>query len=1280
MWEEGILHKEKEGIWDYIKIISKYNYKNLKQHKENIKNKIKMGIEYKKSVLTKYNDDDFDFDDLTPKSDLEENKAYINSLDWALSKGDIHNIAVTGPYGAGKSSILKTFEEHRKKYKILNISLALFNSTIIDIDSKGKVDSGNKDDQGDKRELDKQLLKEQEIERRILQQLFYRVKPEKIPFTRYRKIKHITDAGIISKVLLLSFCIGLGVLTLTPQNFFEIGDKIIGNVGDIKLKIESIIGINIGIWPVWIFYIIAIAVILYIATTMIRSVYKRLKISKVSVKGAQIEIDTVNNNNSVFNSNLDEILYFFEANKYDIVFIEDLDRFDNVSIFTKLRELNILINNSEQIEKKVVFIYAIKDDLLKNDERTKFFDFIIPVIPVINSSNSGDMLWRELDKKKLTEGISKEFIFDITVFVHEMRILYNIVNEYQVYRSRLSVNNKSFLEPEKLFAIIVYKNIYPNDFTRLQYNDGIVYNAFNKKSDVIIEKTKKLNDDNRRLREKIEEVRKENLKSIEELKIILLYKISNNSGNIYSFKIGNKEYSKEEFFDIKFNVGDLSKNNLIYNTNYYQGYYGRERDWNNSDISKEDIIYYRNRMESLVVGLKKKIELLREDIERNKSEIRRIELFQLKDLMSISEVNIFFDEIDRKIDLIVFLLRKGHIDEQYHSYMNYFHEGSLTFDDMNFIMSVKKQESLGVSYELKNIDKIMTRINELELTRPETLNINLVNYLLENNSLYKIKLDKIISQISNESIESIEFLDIFIGKVKNRRLFIKLICENWKTFFHFIRELDYTQSRKDDYLEFVLNNASNDEILKFNESQGIKWYLDNMTYFISFSDRINDKEKLKEILLELNVKFKGLLLDDNLNEDIFNFICENNLYEINEELIELILNKKSKINIGDLRIKNFTTILISEYECLISYIKDNLSDYVRSVLLAIDTNIHESEETLKFLMNEDIDNSLKEKILEKQWGQVTDISDINKNVYSLLFKYNSVKPEWDNIVEYLIAYDENNFTIEGDVLNYLNDEVNCEVLEENKINHTDTYEKSIYVKLCSALINCDGIKDNIFVNITKCIPWRFTNKKVENISATKMVILIDNKVLSFEINNYKSVRQYHKGLLSSYIKENILDVLNNQEEYELDNEDIFNIFNDKSISNKDKINVLLNLEDKIVCDTNEYADILADAIIKSNITQKINEELLDNIILRVSDNEMLIKLILKQKDYLSNDNIKKYMDILGGEYSRALKKMKKPKIELNDDTKAFAELIWHKGIINSYNEENDGIRLVALYK
>ena len=53
------------------------------------------------------------------------------------------------------------------------------------------------------------------------------------------------------------------------------------------------------------------------------------------MKDGEIELKEA----SIFNKHLDEIIYFFQRTKYDVVIIEDLDRFNTSDIYLKLREL-----------------------------------------------------------------------------------------------------------------------------------------------------------------------------------------------------------------------------------------------------------------------------------------------------------------------------------------------------------------------------------------------------------------------------------------------------------------------------------------------------------------------------------------------------------------------------------------------------------------------------------------------------------------------------------------------------------------------------------------------------------------------------------------------------------------------------------------------------------------------------------------------------------------------------------------------------------------------------
>jgi len=72
---------------------------------------------------------------LSPTGNAEQVEEYCNALSWAISnrkEKDIKNIALTGPYGSGKSSILKTFMSSNKDKSLhfLPISLATFKEEV----------------------------------------------------------------------------------------------------------------------------------------------------------------------------------------------------------------------------------------------------------------------------------------------------------------------------------------------------------------------------------------------------------------------------------------------------------------------------------------------------------------------------------------------------------------------------------------------------------------------------------------------------------------------------------------------------------------------------------------------------------------------------------------------------------------------------------------------------------------------------------------------------------------------------------------------------------------------------------------------------------------------------------------------------------------------------------------------------------------------------------------------------------------------------------------------
>ncbi len=115
------------------------------------------------------------YHDLAPVDDVSGKSGYFRALDWALNNKKICNIAISAPYGAGKSSVINSYINNRK-IKALQISLTNFSGTA---------------------------MKPNEIEKAFLEKLFYKVKNSRIPESRFRKLHRISNIKVLINILLL---------------------------------------------------------------------------------------------------------------------------------------------------------------------------------------------------------------------------------------------------------------------------------------------------------------------------------------------------------------------------------------------------------------------------------------------------------------------------------------------------------------------------------------------------------------------------------------------------------------------------------------------------------------------------------------------------------------------------------------------------------------------------------------------------------------------------------------------------------------------------------------------------------------------------------------------------------------------------------------------------------------------------------------------------------------------------------------------------------------------
>lgn len=112
------------------------------------------------------------YDTLAPKTINDGSmREYFIALKYALSQKDVRNIAITGSYGAGKSTVISSFMKYHCDDKYINVSLAGFDMT----ENETTVSPTH-----------------QEVELSILQQILYKENREKLPDSR---IDRIIDRG-----------------------------------------------------------------------------------------------------------------------------------------------------------------------------------------------------------------------------------------------------------------------------------------------------------------------------------------------------------------------------------------------------------------------------------------------------------------------------------------------------------------------------------------------------------------------------------------------------------------------------------------------------------------------------------------------------------------------------------------------------------------------------------------------------------------------------------------------------------------------------------------------------------------------------------------------------------------------------------------------------------------------------------------------------------------------------------------------------------------------------
>lgn len=389
----------------------------------------------------------------------EEAVNYTDDFDTVFEDDSIYNVAITGSFGAGKSSLIK--------WAISNYPQHSFH--VISVSSFAKRENHNLTTMNSDHEDEQDKIRFS-VESGIINQLVHSSNANDASRAGFYSLTASSKTRVFVMALYMSVFIGFSYVFL--NGLFD------------QFK-----------WLQLLFLCILILVAIYHVFLYggFQRYFSSLSIGKVNI--ALSEKQT-----SAINSNLDSLLYLLHQSKDDVYVFEDIDRFDSLSIqiFETLRELNRQANQTlpkpksknvghdvechsalrlfdNQYPSAIRFIYLIREDLFSSKDLVKFFDYVIPVIPCIDIFNSSNMLMNEFANAGLN--VSKETCTLIYPGFEDLRILNNLINEACLYKK--IANKRISYTDDRLVCALTYKLLFPQDYALFQKGRGFLFSLFN---------------------------------------------------------------------------------------------------------------------------------------------------------------------------------------------------------------------------------------------------------------------------------------------------------------------------------------------------------------------------------------------------------------------------------------------------------------------------------------------------------------------------------------------------------------------------------------------------------------------------------------------------------------------------------------------------------------------------------------------------------------------------------------------------------------------------------
>jgi hypothetical protein len=1145
------------------------------------------------------------------------------------------NIALTGPYGSGKSSIIKSFLKNYNR-PVLQISLAAF-----------LPDAAASADQEGRRETERSnpTVSRQEIERSILQQMLYGADADRLPLSRFKRIQR---PGRWASVVSLFCALGL----VACWQLIQRREAVMSGAYFRPLGMEN--WFNLLVFVVGAGFLWLIFHQIYVASFGI-------SLKSISLKDIEISPNAVTEE-SILNRHLDEIVYFFQSTPYDLVVIEDLDRFNNPEIFVTLREINSLVNANASVRRQVRFLYAIRDDIFVSTDRTKFFEFIIPVIPIINGSNSIDKVLEQGRRLSIDDRLDRQFVREVSRYLSDLRLIQNIFNEYAIYVANLETEGETNLDATKLLAVLIYKNVFPSDFEQLHRGRGQLAEVLHGHDRYIAATEASLTAEIGRLEAAVHASGRQLPEDLAELRAIyamgvieILPEGVTHVGVDHGSLIPVTELARSERLEA------LLASDYVIATGPQPG--AQRISLSGLAAKLKDGAAFAERT-SLVEG---RSATSRKGATRSIAELRtklsRVRMMKFNEVLRESSelLESMFAAFGDDADLARFLVLEGHLDDTYYQYTSLFHSGRLSPNDNKFLIRIRGFSNPDPNFLIDNAKEVIVEMRDEDFGRNYAFNVRIVDCLLADPSSYEAQTSRLVGFIASDLGECEDFLAAYYASGTKVTTLLSRLASGWPGFVPGILASPAART----HVARMLGHLPIGQLETLAERHpGLADLLATELPAILALGIDIAPERLQS--LDLEVSDLSAL---EPHPGFVGMLHERGLYHLSIGNLEFVFRAVLGVpNDGRSRECNYTLVLDGGDEPLQAKVERQFGAYLKDVLLQLPDNRHEDVPAiLRILARTDVDRELVLSLIERQTTALPTLEQVPPDYQAALVGMGRIEPTWDNCLFFI-----GRETFDADVLtNFLDREQTIAALGGHMMPGGDAA-----FPLRRFVVENDALSDEAYAAYLKVLPTRFKSFP-DAIGEEKRHALVELDRITFSGAALAQLED-DVPLAAAFVTGNLDEFFRLEDELEV-SEDLKARLLGSDIPDESRLKIIRSMDLSVLHDMHSRAALVGGILARTGVVvENLDAEGMQAVILRSRPLGTQISLFNMLQDRLADAEIMDLFALLPDPMPDIRPGWATPRLENSEINREFASWLQDRGFISSWKQGglfDDDIRL-----